>query len=707
MIGYKREYDVELLMQLRNKVYTTLLVLLAVFSTLWVLFIDMKSHSDAQDILVVWFVIVLICGVSYQLRQFKLWMAIYALFLGLILIFIFIIHYHPSESFLAFIPVTMPLATLLLGRRNAAILTVVILCLLFTSPIHSSTTIQLIPYVVIIILSFVTSTIIIQEFYGLLVTMQDYQTYAIEQMREARERRSVLSQQKTQLVKSAEHLSYANRQLRIAKQKIAEAHKLKSQFAANVSHELRTPINLVVGFAETIMRFPNVYGRTLPTEYVSDIRTIYRNAKHLQTLINDVLDMSQLESGHMALVKENVKIDVVIHEAISMLKDQIYNKGLDLHLDIPEDLPAVWLDRVRMRQVFINLVANAIRFTDAGHIAIRVYEEESNLIICVADTGTGIQEGEEEHIFEEFYQTNNINRRGEGSGLGLTLCRNFVQMHGGIIYAERQAVGSLFRIQLPVESRSTFASIGELRALAVEKNSVLVYSADPKITEFFERHLTKHNVISVQQIELIDLYVDSNPIALVIDIQDYDRLTSQLDLKESMSRVPIITCPMPSGRQYMQTLGVADYLIKPVSADMLRISIQNLMKPPKHILIVDDEREIVRLFARLLKAIIPDCYLTMAYSGQEALALLDTLMPDLVLLDIIMPDVDGLTVLDIIKSRPELMHIPVIIASAKGASEAISPSEVGDLVVHMPREFQPMELLHAVESVVESLYPLM
>jgi CheY-like chemotaxis protein len=155
----------------------------------------------------------------------------------------------------------------------------------------------------------------------------------------------------------------------------------------------------------------------------------------------------------------------------------------------------------------------------------------------------------------------------------------------------------------------------------------------------------------------------------------------------------------------MQTLGVADYLIKPVSADMLRLSIRNLTTPPKHILIVDDEREIVRLFARLLKAIVPDCRLTMAYSGQEALALLDSLVPDLILLDIIMPDVDGLTVLDIIKSRPELMHIPVIIASAKGASEAISPSEIGDFVVHMPREFQPMELLHAVESVVESLYP--
>jgi signal transduction histidine kinase/CheY-like chemotaxis protein len=705
MIGHIREYDIELLMQLRNKVYTILLVLLAVFSTLWVLFIDMKSHADAQDILAVWFFIILVCGVSYQLRQVKLWMAIYALFVGLILVFTFIVHYHPSESFLAFVPVTMPLAALLLGRRNTAILTIVILYLLVTSPINLSRTIQLAPYVVIIILSFITSTIIIQEFYGLLITMQDYQMYAIEQMREARERRSVLGQQRTQLIKSAEHLSYANRQLRIAKQKIAEAHKLKSQFAANVSHELRTPINLVVGFAETIMRFPNVYGRTLPTEYVSDIRTIYRNAKHLQTLINDVLDMSQLESGHMALVKESLKIDVVIYEAVNMLKDQISSKGLDLHLDIPEDLSAMWLDRVRMRQVFINLVANAIRFTDVGYISIRVYEEESNLIICVADTGTGIQEGEEDHIFEEFYQTNNINRRGEGSGLGLTLCRNFVQMHGGIIYAERQSVGSLFWIQLPIEVRSVSASIGELRALAVEKNSVLVYSADPKIAEFFERHLTKHNVISVQQIDLIELYVDANPIALVIDTQDYDRLVGQLDLRERMSRVPVITCPMPSGRQHMQTLGVADYLIKPVSADMLRLSIRNLTTPPKHILIVDDEREIVRLFARLLKAIVPDCRLTMAYSGQEALALLDSLVPDLILLDIIMPDVDGLTVLDIIKSRPELMHIPVIIASAKGASEAISPSEIGDFVVHMPREFQPMELLHAVESVVESLYP--
>lgn len=709
MLINSKQFDVELLTQLRDKIYIALLILLISLSSMAVMLNDLVGGTFLVELLVIWFAILVICVISYQLRDRSRIISNYALFAGLLIVFANVARIAPSDLLLSVIPVFLPVATLLFGRRKTFILTVIAtLIVVMITPMNGGIRLFL-PQLVIVGVVFLTTAITFEGFYELLIVMQDYQQYALHQMREARESRAILAQRTKNLAEATENLSYANRQLRIAKRKIEEVHSLKARFATNVSHELRTPINLVVGFAEAMVRFPDVYGMPLPPAYLSDIRTIYRNGKHLQSLINDVLDISQIESGHMAVVKEEGLISEIIHEAANMLRDEILNMGLEFVIEVPDDLPIMWLDRLRIRQVFINLLGNAIRFTDVGKISMIAHQDEHHIFICVVDSGIGIVPNEQEHIFEEFYQSARMNRRGEGSGLGLTLSRRFVRMHSGEIWVESEGVvgyGSQFWIKLPFETQHGLVRTGEARALSIEKKSVLVLNDDFKVIEFFERHMSKLQVVGIEEPNDILNRVELNHSALILDIDDFENLKNTVLIDEVQKQIPIITCSMPSGRGYMKKLGVADYLVKPVSVDTLKQSINQFTSEPKHILIVDDEKEIVRLFGRLLKAILPHCNLTMAYSGQEALALLDTQQPDLVILDILMPDVDGLTVLQIIKASAELAHIPVIIASARGASEAISSSDDGRLYVQKPAGFQPLELIDCIENVIESLTPL-
>src|SRR6185369_3117883 len=166
---------------------------------------------------------------------------------------------------------------------------------------------------------------------------------------------------------------------------------------------------------------------------------------------------------------------------------------------------------------------------------------------------------------------------------------------------------------------------------------------------------------------------------------------------------PLITCPMPSGRRIMQNLGVSDYLIKPVTQRVLQDAIARLAQPIKSVLIVDDDQEIVRLFSRMIQAMSDQYIVRKAYGGVEGMALMQIQPPDVVLLDLLMPDIDGLTILERMKTMPQLADIPVIMISARGASESVASSIQGTLTVKKQNGFQPIELVHCVEDIVENL----
>ncbi|MGC8787446.1 MAG: sensor histidine kinase, partial [Anaerolineae bacterium] len=195
---------------------------------------------------------------------------------------------------------------------------------------------------------------------------------------------------------------------------------MKEQFAANISHELRTPLSLILGFSEVMYFSPDIYGDMVwPPTLRHDVRQIYQNSRRLLDLVNDVLDLSRLDTDQMPICKELSDLGTVIREAIETVAPAIQNGKRGLHAEIPSGLPLLAFDRTRIRQVLINLLNNAARFTDQGSVTVAVNPGDQEIVVSVADTGSGIPEEELGKIFDEFYQVDmSIRRRREGAGLG-------------------------------------------------------------------------------------------------------------------------------------------------------------------------------------------------------------------------------------------------------------------------------------------------
>jgi len=228
---------------------------------------------------------------------------------------------------------------------------------------------------------------------------------------------------------------------------IASQHK--SQFLANMSHELRTPLNAILGYTELIA--DGIYGE-VPEKVGEVVDRVQKSGRHLLGLINDVLDLSKIEAGQLELGFNDYSVQDVVHSVISSVEPLAAGKGLRLAVDIAPGLPVVRGDERRIAQVLLNLVGNAIKFTESGSIVVRAVNSNSMLVISVADTGAGIPEADHQKIFEEFQQVDSSSTRAKGgTGLGLAIAKRIVEMHGGRIWLESApGKGSTFFFSIPV-----------------------------------------------------------------------------------------------------------------------------------------------------------------------------------------------------------------------------------------------------------------
>lgn len=236
---------------------------------------------------------------------------------------------------------------------------------------------------------------------------------------------------------------------------LRELDRLKSSFLANMSHELRTPLNSILGFSDVILA--EIDG-PLTENMNSDLQLIQKNGRHLLHLINDVLDMAKIEAGRMNLSPELFAVRDVLDEVVGITSSLAAEKKLDLHVTADSDASlSVTADRTRLQQVMINLVNNAIKFTDAGSVSIQAQRVDGTALISVKDTGSGIPPGQLETIFQEFAQIDTSStRKVGGTGLGLPISRRLVEMHGGRLWAESKGIageGSVFFVELPLEAR--------------------------------------------------------------------------------------------------------------------------------------------------------------------------------------------------------------------------------------------------------------
>lgn len=233
-----------------------------------------------------------------------------------------------------------------------------------------------------------------------------------------------------------------------------EADRLKSQFLANMSHELRTPLNSIIGFSRVILK--GIDGPITETQE-QDLQAIYNAGQHLLGLINDILDVSRIEAGKMELTFTEIDLKEIIRGVMSTAVGLVKDKPIRLDSEVPEDLPNIRADNIRVRQVLLNLVSNAAKFTQEGEISLtaRVLEEDGadTILITVSDTGPGIEPEDQEKLFEPFSQVDDSpTRKTGGTGLGLSICRHLVELHGGRIWVDSvPGEGSIFAFTLPVE----------------------------------------------------------------------------------------------------------------------------------------------------------------------------------------------------------------------------------------------------------------
>jgi signal transduction histidine kinase len=227
------------------------------------------------------------------------------------------------------------------------------------------------------------------------------------------------------------------------------ASRHKSEFLANMSHELRTPLNAIIGFSEVLMQ--RMFGElnTKQDEYLKDI---FDSGRHLLSLINDILDLSKIEAGRMELELTDFDLPTAIDSALTLVRERATRRGIALQKTLDARIGPVQADERKVRQVVLNLLSNAIKFTpEGGRIEVRAIPVDGSVEVSVTDTGVGIAPEDQEAVFEEFRQVGTSAAKQEGTGLGLTLCRKFVELHGGTIWvASAVGAGSTFTFRLPV-----------------------------------------------------------------------------------------------------------------------------------------------------------------------------------------------------------------------------------------------------------------
>ena len=232
-------------------------------------------------------------------------------------------------------------------------------------------------------------------------------------------------------------------------EQLAQASQHKSQFLANMSHELRTPLNAILGYAELLV--DGIYG-AVPERAMGVLERVQNNGRHLLALINDVLDLSKIEAGQLVLTLEDYAMPDVVQSVVSATEGLANTKGIKLSADVAPGLPAGRGDARRLSQVLLNLVGNAVKFTDEGEVAIGAMAENGNFVLTVRDTGPGIAPADHDKIFGEFQQVDNSNTRKKGgTGLGLAISKRIVEMQGGTITVDSElGQGATFRVTLPV-----------------------------------------------------------------------------------------------------------------------------------------------------------------------------------------------------------------------------------------------------------------
>jgi PAS domain S-box-containing protein len=489
-----------------------------------------------------------------------------------------------------------------------------------------------------------------------------------------------------------------------------EIDRLKSQFLANMSHELRTPLNSIIGFSRVIIK--GIDGPVTELQQ-QDLTAIYNSGQHLLGLINDILDLSKIEAGKMELAFDEVNIVDVTNSVLSSMTGLIKDKPIQMKRIIEPNLPTVRADAIRIRQVIINLLSNAAKFTDEGDIVVEVglkpgSSGRNEMRISVTDTGPGISKQDQTKLFQPFSQVDDSpTRKTGGTGLGLSICQHIVNMHGGKIWIESDiGKGSTFYFTLPLFRREK-----ENENTPGTNKIVLSIDDDPQVIGLYERYLQPqgYEVIPLSDpSRAVERAKQLKPFAITLDIMmpgiDGWQVLDSLKGDPETRDIPIIVCSIIEDLEKGFNLGAADYLVKPILEDDLVNALDRLNSDGtiREVLVVDDDPDDLRLIGKILtddgryKAVL-------AEGGRMGWDIISSgNPPHAVILDLFMPDMDGFKILENIQSSQKLQDIPVIVISGMDitAEQKNQLNEYGQRLLSKG-SFSEKELLTSIQRSLE------
>ena len=491
------------------------------------------------------------------------------------------------------------------------------------------------------------------------------------------------------------------------------ASQHKSQFLASMSHELRTPLNAIIGLTEMMVTNAARFGTEKAAE---PLRRVHRAGSHLLGLINQVLDLSKIEAGKLELSSESVNLAPLIDEVIGTARQLAEQNKNRLVVESQEDLGVLTVDPMRLRQILLNLLSNACKFTKQGGVTLRVRKvvDGRNWIeFAVADTGIGMTPEQQAKLFEEFTQANSSTaRQYGGTGLGLAITRKLARMMGGdVTVTSEPGKGSVFTVRLPGSAdQPAKSAVGSDGSRRPRTDCVLVIDDDATARELISDHLKAEGFSVVAAgggLEGLKLAKELRPTVITLDVMmpDIDGWSVMAALRQDaeLAEIPVIMVTIVDEHRRGIALGAAGYLTKPIDRERLHRIVDRFRAstPPTRVLLVEDDpvqRERVGAWLEDQHWVVQE-----AANGREALARLQEEAPDVILLDLMMPEMDGFAVVAALQKEACWRNIPVIVITARDLSandrQRLNSGVQSVLVKEM---FRPAELVERIRRIVHT-----
>ena len=465
-----------------------------------------------------------------------------------------------------------------------------------------------------------------------------------------------------------------------AREAAEAANRAKSAFLANMSHELRTPLSAVIGYSEMMEEEVADLGEK---GLMKDLGKIKSNAKHLLSLINDVLDLSKIEANRMDTFAEDVDVATLLREVEATVGTLAHQKGNDLVVEAEGNVGVMRTDVVKLRQCLFNLLSNASKFTQDGRISLTARREgeddQAKLVFAVADSGIGMTDEQVLRLFQRFSQADETTtRKFGGTGLGLAITRAFSRLLGGdIAVSSEHGRGTTFTLTLPAVMPERHPEEDQERdepSLAVEgeeqRQTVLVIDDDPAQRDLMVRFLERQNFdvrTASNGPSGLDIARKVKPRAITLDVMmphvDGWAVLTELKADPELAKIPVVMVTFTNDKTLSAALGAADHVDKPVQWDRLKTVMERFRDAEGDVLVVDDDGDVRERLRTVLER--HGWSVIEAENGREALDKVMHGPPRAILLDLNMPAMDGFQFLHDLREKPGCADIPVIVFSAK------------------------------------------